>query len=197
MRFAPTPSPSKPTSPKSSPTETLLPIFSKQAAQQEPEQPEIPEWKLRKAAIRTKINGERWNPPRKVSPDAQDLMRALNAEHPLEFTPNVLRKHFGISYESVRRILKSKWEPSTEQTEQRRKAWHERGKMIWEAMAAEGHKPPARWRKEGVGKVDRERDRDGVPSWKREEWYRRKTWWEREVEGKALGIGRETDGKVE
>ena len=56
-----------------------------------------------------------WSPPRKLSRQAMDSLRALHATDPETFTTPMLASQFRISPEAVRRILKSKWEPTREE----------------------------------------------------------------------------------
>lgn len=71
-----------------------------------------------------------WNPPRKLSREAMDGLRALHAHDPETFTTPALAEKFRISPEAVRRILKSRWMPKPEQRakllekERRRKEEH-------------------------------------------------------------------------
>jgi hypothetical protein len=58
---------------------------------------------------------EGWNPPRKLSRDAMEGLRVLHNHNPEQYTTPVLAAQFRISPEAVRRILKSKWQPSEEQ----------------------------------------------------------------------------------
>jgi hypothetical protein len=62
----------------------------------------------------------------------------------------VLAKKFEVSPEVIRRILRSKWEPTAEEEEERRDRWFNRGKKIWSQWAELGKKPPRRWRREGI-----------------------------------------------
>lgn len=55
-----------------------------------------------------------WSPTRKVSRDAMDGLRSLHAFDKDTFSCAVLADKFKISPEAVRRILRSKWEPSRE-----------------------------------------------------------------------------------
>jgi len=64
-------------------------------------------------AMKTNFPGG-WDPPRKLSRDAMDGLRALHTHNPEQFTTPVLAAQFRISPEAVRRILKSKWQPSDE-----------------------------------------------------------------------------------
>ncbi|KAJ7064915.1 hypothetical protein C8F01DRAFT_1128734 [Mycena amicta] len=54
-----------------------------------------------------------WNPPRKLSREAMDGLRQLHRINPETFSTPVLADRFRISPEAVRRILKSRWAPST------------------------------------------------------------------------------------
>ncbi|CCL99605.1 uncharacterized protein FIBRA_01623 [Fibroporia radiculosa] len=58
---------------------------------------------------------EGWAPTRKLSRQAMDGLRSMHAMHPEIFTTPVLAEKFKISAEAVRRILKSKWEPTREE----------------------------------------------------------------------------------
>ncbi|KAF9530245.1 hypothetical protein CPB83DRAFT_851236 [Crepidotus variabilis] len=71
------------------------------------------EFKAHREAIR-KAFPEGWSPPRKLSREAMDVLRSLHNTDPGTFTTPVLASKFRISPEAVRRILKSRWEPSSE-----------------------------------------------------------------------------------
>jgi hypothetical protein len=58
---------------------------------------------------------EGWSPPRKLSREAMDGLRQLHSFDRETFSTPVLAAKFKISPEAVRRILKSKWEPTREQ----------------------------------------------------------------------------------
>ena len=123
---------------------------------------ERPPWQVQKAALKEKLGGETWNPRKKLSPDAVDGIRHLNASQPEKFTTPVLARHFKISPEAVRRILKGKWRPSDAEYEERLKKWDRRGERIWSNLVEMGVKPPKRWREMGVG-----RSQNGEkPRWK-------------------------------
>lgn len=62
---------------------------------------------------------EGWLPPRKLSREAMEGLRSMHALDPETFTTPVLSEKFRISPEAVRRILKSRWEPSREQRTKR------------------------------------------------------------------------------
>jgi Neugrin len=52
-----------------------------------------------------------WSPPRKLSREAMDGLRALHGHDPKMFSTPFLASRFKISPEAVRKILRSKWEP--------------------------------------------------------------------------------------
>ncbi|KXJ96569.1 hypothetical protein Micbo1qcDRAFT_1616 [Microdochium bolleyi] len=106
-------------------------------------------WQIQKSALTEKFP-EGWTPRKRLSPDALDGIRALHTEYPEEYTTEVLARKFEVSAEAIRRILKSKWQPTTDEDIDRQERWFKRGKRIWGHMAELGKKPPQRWRKEGV-----------------------------------------------
>lgn len=108
-------------------------------------------WQIDKAALHEKMGGEAWNPKKKLSPDALEGIRTLHAQHPEEFTTPVLAQHFKISPEAVRRILKSKWRPTSDEEEARRERWDRRGEKIWTALVDQGVHAPKKWREMGIG----------------------------------------------
>jgi len=111
--------------------------------------PEREAWQIQKSALVEKFP-EGWAPRKRLSPDALDGIRALHQQFPEEYTTEVLSKRFEVSPEAIRRILKSKWKPTTEEDIDRQSRWFKRGKQIWGHMAELGKKPPRRWRQEGV-----------------------------------------------
>lgn len=119
-------------------------------------------WKVQKAALEEKFGEQSWNPRKRISPDALAGIRALHAKSPETFSTAVLAEHFKITPEAVRRILKSKWQPSEEEAEERRARWEKRGEKKWAEMAEQGLKPPKKWRDRGVGKAAP----GEVPVWK-------------------------------
>ncbi|KAI4163100.1 MAG: hypothetical protein LQ342_003227 [Letrouitia transgressa] len=104
------------------------------------------EWQTQKAALAAKFNGAGWSPRKRLSPDAVDGIRELHAQNPELYTTPVLAQQFQISPEAVRRILKSRWKPSEEEQRRRRQRWENRGQNIWNELAAQGMKPPKKWR---------------------------------------------------
>ncbi|CAG7948042.1 unnamed protein product [Penicillium nalgiovense] len=109
--------------------------FSENKGNKKPEH-----WQVQKAALKEKFAGG-WNPPKKLSPDALDGIRHLHAKAPEQFTTAVLAQEFEVSPEAIRRILKSKWRPSEDEMESRRKRWENRHDRIWSRMAELGLRP--------------------------------------------------------
>ena len=58
---------------------------------------------------------EGWSPPHKLSRQAMDGLRVLHMHDPEKFSTPLLAERFRVSPEAVRRILRSKWEPSPDQ----------------------------------------------------------------------------------
>jgi hypothetical protein len=113
-------------------------------------------WQVDKAALKEKFP-EGWKPLKKLSPDALAGIRALHAQSPEQYTTEVLASNFQISPEAIRRILKSKWTPNSDEETDRQRRWLNRGKAIYQQHADAGQKPPKMWRDMGVGK--------GKPEW--------------------------------
>ncbi|KAI1288286.1 hypothetical protein F5Y03DRAFT_379914 [Xylaria venustula] len=107
------------------------------------------DWQIQKHALKEKFP-EGWRPRKRLSPDALDGIRALHAQFPEQYPTDVLARHFEVSVEAIRRILKSKWTPNPDEETRRQERWFNRGKNIWSQMAELGKKPPRKWRREGV-----------------------------------------------
>lgn len=114
-------------------------------------QSKVDMWKAQKAALKEKFP-EGWRPRKRLSPDALAGIRALNAQFPDVYTTAALAEKFEVSPEVIRRILRSKWQPSAEEEESRQERWFRRGKNVWEQKAALGIKPPQKWRREGIAR---------------------------------------------
>ncbi|KAA1472042.1 hypothetical protein DENSPDRAFT_742494, partial [Dentipellis sp. KUC8613] len=71
-------------------------------------------WASHRASLRARFP-DGWAPPRKLSRDAMAGLRSLHALDPETFTTPVLAEKFRVSPEAVRRILRSKWQPTKEQ----------------------------------------------------------------------------------
>lgn len=107
-------------------------------------------WQIQKAALKAKFGDEPWNPRKRLSPDALAGIRAIHAQFPNEYTTPVLAAQFEVSPEVIRRILKSKWRPDTEEEIDRQNRWFKRGEKIWTSLAEKGYKAPAKWRAVGI-----------------------------------------------
>lgn len=143
------------------------------------ERKDWPHWRIQKEALKEKFP-DGWRPRKRLSPDALAGIRALNAQYPDIYTTAALSAKFEVDPEAIRRILKSKWQPSTEEEEERLKRWRTRGAQIWETKAALGVKPPKQWREEGIS-------RD--PSW--HAWRRKVAQREQEWEDEEKRLYRE------
>ena len=109
-------------------------------------------WQVQKAALQKKFKEDKWQPRKRLSPDAIDGIRALHAQYPDKYTTPVLAAQFEVSPEAIRRILKSKWRPTEDEAASRSDRWHKRGEKIWTQMVELGVKPPKKWREMGIGK---------------------------------------------
>lgn len=76
-----------------------------------PDKPTPHEWKEHRKVMR-KDFPEGWMPPHKLSREAMEGLRQLHQFDSEKFNTPMLAEKFRISPEAVRRILKSKWEPS-------------------------------------------------------------------------------------
>ncbi|KAL4741572.1 required for respiratory growth protein 9, mitochondrial [Aspergillus similis] len=103
-----------------------------------PKQREL--WQIQKEALKRKFPAG-WAPPKKLSPDAMEGIRHLHHIAPDQFTTPVLAEEFKVSPEAIRRILKSKWRPSGEQLDERRKRWEKRHDRIWSHLSELGLRP--------------------------------------------------------
>ncbi|KAH8888360.1 hypothetical protein GQ53DRAFT_654335, partial [Thozetella sp. PMI_491] len=110
---------------------------------------EQPGWGVQKSALQAKFP-DGWSPPKKLSPDALAGIRALHQRFPEDYSTEVLAAKFEVSPEAIRRILKSSWQPSAGEEEDRQRRWFERGKRVWARWAELGKKPPRQWRREGI-----------------------------------------------
>jgi Neugrin len=125
--------------------------------------PEREPWQIQKAALNEKFK-DGWNPRKRLSPDALAGIRAIHAQFPDQYPTSVLAEKFEVSPEAIRRILKSKWTPKEDEELDRRRRWFSRGKKVWSRYAELGLKPPARWRKLGIGKRGDSTDKGGKRS---------------------------------
>ncbi|KAK4507053.1 hypothetical protein PRZ48_000787 [Zasmidium cellare] len=114
-------------------------------------------WQIQKSALKQKFGDQGWSPNKRLSPDTLEGIRALHASDPATYSTAMLASHFQITPEAIRRILKSKWQPSAKEAESRMERWERRGAKKWEEMAGLGMKPPKKWRAMGVGAEEAEK----------------------------------------
>lgn len=112
--------------------------------------PKKEDWQTQKKALELKFGEVGWQPRKRLSPDTLEGIRALHASDPAAYSTETLSEHFKVAPEAIRRILKSKWRPDDEETEDRRIRWERRGVKKWQDMAEQGVRPPAKWRAMGV-----------------------------------------------
>lgn len=108
---------------------------------------------IRKAANKEKYPTG-YQPRKRLSPDAIAGIRALHAQFPDVYDAANLARQFGVEYDAVGRILKSRWRPSEEAEEEMRARWERRGQRVWgQIEQVEGIQPPSKWRRKGM-KID-------------------------------------------
>lgn len=120
-------------------------------AQEKERRKNRPMWAVQKEALQKKFP-EGWRPHKRLSPDALSAIRALNQQFPDMFTTQVLSRRFEMSPEAIRRMLRTNWEPSADEDEDRQRRWYRRGVAIWEKYEALGIKPPKKWRDAAMAK---------------------------------------------
>ncbi|KAJ2674222.1 sister chromatid cohesion protein 1 [Coemansia sp. RSA 1085] len=81
--------------------------------------PSLAGWQRRKIELKLKLGSQPWQPEKKIAVSSMEKIRLLNSEFPKEWTLQRLSEQFKISQESVRRILKSKFQPSKHRIEKR------------------------------------------------------------------------------
>lgn len=121
--------------PDSSPEPTRLQKFLATAPRSR-----IQPWMIYKARLQEKFKGQAWEPPKKLSPDAQEAIRVLRKNHP-EFTTTMLAEKFEVSGEAIRRILRSKWrerEKTPEVAQEWAEKWAKRGQKVWQRWEEAG-----------------------------------------------------------
>ncbi|PWI73739.1 hypothetical protein PCL_09015 [Purpureocillium lilacinum] len=150
--------------------------------------PQREAWQTQKAALKEKFPSG-WKPRKRLSPDALAGIRALNAQFPDVYTTQALADKFEVSAEAIRRILKSKWQPSAAEEEERQQRWFRRGVQVWEHKAALGVKPPRRWRREGVARDPAYHERRGQAAERERRWEEEEDRRYRERRGGRSGSG--------
>ncbi|ANZ75877.1 BA75_01891T0 [Komagataella pastoris] len=86
----------------------------------------LPEWKRQKFALVEKLQGSKWNPRKKLSRDTIEGIRLLKGKLP-QLKADYFAEQFQVSPEAVRRILKSRWEPTVKEREGIEERWKRRG----------------------------------------------------------------------
>ncbi|TGZ79281.1 hypothetical protein EX30DRAFT_115591 [Ascodesmis nigricans] len=115
-------------------------------------------WMYEKAANIRKLGGERWDPKKKLSPEALEGIRALHAQDSERFSTPNLARHFEVSPEAIKRILKSKWKPTAEEAVKRDLRWLNRGHAIFEAKVESGEiVPKSKKKREKRERMEKER----------------------------------------
>ncbi|OJD17232.1 hypothetical protein AJ78_02669 [Emergomyces pasteurianus Ep9510] len=113
-------------------------------ATHKPEKPATPRelepWQIQKLALKKKFP-EGWNPRKRLHPDTLDTIRHLHQQDPTKYSTPVLAQEYKVSPEAIRRILKSKWQPSADVAAERRERWEKRRKRIWNQLAEIGVRP--------------------------------------------------------
>lgn len=101
-----------------------------------------PEWVKREETLRKRYG--QWNPTRKLSRQQITDIKNLKGQYPGMKTKQ-LADFFLISPESIRRILKSKWEPTDEEMEDLKRRTEKRKLFLQEKKAAalENQQPTA------------------------------------------------------
>lgn len=120
----------------------------------------MPIWAVQKQALKEKFP-EGWQPRKRLSPDAMAGIKELHKQFPELYTTQALSEKFEVPAEAIRRILRSKWEPSVEEEEARQARWFRRGQAVWSRWAELGIKPPKKWRDEGIERKVPPRGDDG------------------------------------
>lgn len=87
---------------------------------------EAEKWQLEK-----KLEGQRWNPSKKISQEQMEALKLLKFNFP-ELSASDLAERFKISPEAVRRILKSNWRRTDDENKNANERWKRRGERIKE-----------------------------------------------------------------
>ncbi|BAO41254.1 uncharacterized protein YNL213C [Kluyveromyces marxianus] len=89
----------------------------------------LPDWKRQKLALKEKLKGEKWNPSKKLSREQMESVRLLKRQLP-NLNAGDIAAQMKVSPEVIRRILKSKWEPSEKELEDIQRRWKKRSERI-------------------------------------------------------------------
>ncbi|KAF9291969.1 Required for respiratory growth protein 9 mitochondrial [Mortierella alpina] len=119
----------------------------------------MPEWLKHKLAIKNKMNGERWDPQKKLTRQAMEEVRYLRKQFPDEWTTTKLSEHYNVAGESIRRILRTDFQPPAERvTKQDQVKKQERKENVVNSLQRIKEEKHAAWL-ERKAKADAERKR--------------------------------------
>lgn len=96
----------------------------------------LPQWKRQMFSLKEKFP-QGWNPKRKLSREEMDRLREIKAAQP-GISLNELGERFRISPEAVRRIVRSRWRPTSEEAVKVKQRWLRRGERLgsWSASSS-------------------------------------------------------------
>lgn len=99
-------------------------------------------WKRQMFALKEKFHDKgSWKPTKRISRNAMESLRYVKSLHP-DISAGELAKHYQISPESVRRILKSNWKPTNNELQDQKERWKRRGEKIAESKGIPINKKP-------------------------------------------------------
>lgn len=118
---------------------------------------ELAEWQRQNYALKEKLDGQKWRPRKGLSREAIEGIRALKQYSP-EMHSGDFARMFKVPTESIRRILKSSWEPTPEELEKINQRWERRGdriitsikKKAWEEKQAKIKESEARFKEQNL-----------------------------------------------
>ncbi|SCU94129.1 LADA_0G06744g1_1 [Lachancea dasiensis] len=100
----------------------------------------VPDWKRQKLALNTKLQGQKWNPKKKLSREQMESIRLLKTQFP-HMTATQLGEQFRVSPEVIRRILKSTWQPNEQEMINLQVRWKRRSQRINEKSKSSDEVP--------------------------------------------------------
>lgn len=89
---------------------------------------------------------EGFNPPKKLSREAMQIVRQLHQADPSIHTTPALAARYKVSPESIRRILKSKWRPSQGRLDQESIKLSREKTEVLDAESSELEQLASKWR---------------------------------------------------
>jgi len=117
----------------------------------------LADWQRQNFALKEKLDGQKWRPRKGLSREAIEGIRALKQYSP-ELHSGDFARMFKVPTESIRRILKSSWEPTPEELEKINQRWERRGdriitslkKKAWEEKQVKIKESEARLREQNI-----------------------------------------------